>query len=245
MQVQQAVFTSARTSRMAGYQLVAKSAGVTEDLARWLSQWGPTHSSLLDASPEASSLCFVAGDQHWFVMARTVYGGPEYSQRGGRQIVTRFLVMNAEQFAAYGNNPVTVLRTAITLGHLRWRDGVDPRLPELDMPDEVPLSTARMQVDTEHHQFAQEALACLARHGRVALVGPMDACPVLEAMLTSVPPSERVAFSFATGLRPSIQRPYRIHFLPSATPPYRRQLAGMGIPCLVLTASPAGRVCSC
>ena len=75
---------------MSGYHLVARSAGISEDLACRLSAWGPTHGSLLDESRDASSLSFFTPDDRWSVLARTVYGGPEYSQRGGRQIVTLF-----------------------------------------------------------------------------------------------------------------------------------------------------------
>ena len=151
--------------------------------------------------------------------------------------------MDRQQLARYGNNPITVLRTAISLGYLRWIDGIAGRLPELSIPDEVPLSTAGIEPEAEDRQLAQEALACLARLDRVVLIGPINACRVLEAIFTSTDTSQRTALSFATLLRPSIHRPFRIQFLPTTTPMYRRQLAGMGVECLIRSSqSCAARV---
>lgn len=56
--VEQAVFTSAETTRTAGYQLVARSPGILEDDGHALSAWGPSHESLLKSERQASSINF-------------------------------------------------------------------------------------------------------------------------------------------------------------------------------------------
>ena len=99
MQAEQAVFTSARTARMSGYHLVARSPGVDAELAAAISLWGPTHGSLSSDDWETSAISCFRIDERWLALARTVYGGPEYSERG-RQIVTLFLLMTDAQWLA-------------------------------------------------------------------------------------------------------------------------------------------------
>ena len=47
VQIEQAIFTSAKSDRASGYHLVSRSPGITEADARDLASWGPSHDSLL------------------------------------------------------------------------------------------------------------------------------------------------------------------------------------------------------
>lgn len=234
MQVEQAVFTSARTARMAGYHLVGRSAGIAEDLAHCLSLWGPTHGSLLDSRKDASGLSFFPVDRRWLALARTVYGGPEYSARGGRQIVTTFVVMDRQQFRAYGNNPLAVFCTAFVLGHLRWLGSIPEKLPPLTIPDE-PLQSAAVRPASDEHvedRLAQEVTWRLGQGANVALIGTIHPLPVLAAIFQGTDVERRSEISFTSGLRPSVQRSCRILFLPASDSGMRRQLESLGITCL-------------
>ena len=119
MLVEQAVFTSASTRKMRGYQIVATSPGLRPELSQQLARWCPTHAALLDTRPAAISLNgFPLGAAHYAV-SRSVYGGPEYSERGSLQIVTLVLVLTMDQFASYNFNPIAFARTSLALGYLR------------------------------------------------------------------------------------------------------------------------------
>ncbi len=112
MRVEQAIYTSAVTNRGRGYHLVSRSAGITHGLETRLNLWCPSHASLLDPDDDASSLNFHPLDHDHFSLSRTVNGGPEFSQRGGLQVVTLILVFNREQLAGYVNNSLALARTA-------------------------------------------------------------------------------------------------------------------------------------
>ena len=56
MLIEQAVFTSARTDRAEGYQLVARSPGVVEEDAREISVWCPSHDSLFEDGADADAI---------------------------------------------------------------------------------------------------------------------------------------------------------------------------------------------
>ena len=58
VRIEQAVFTSARTDRGLGYQIVATSPGVAEAVRRELAIWGPSHDSLLETGGDAVSFNF-------------------------------------------------------------------------------------------------------------------------------------------------------------------------------------------
>ena len=51
MRLEQAIFTSVRSERLDGYQLAARSSGVTDELAKELTGWGPAHDSLWVSEP--------------------------------------------------------------------------------------------------------------------------------------------------------------------------------------------------
>ena len=231
MQVEQAVFTSARTNRMCGYHVVARSAGIGEEIAGRLFAWGPTQASLADPDWDASSLNFFPLIDPWFAVGRTVYGGPEYSNRGGRQVVTVTLVLSRQQLAGYDNNPLTLARTARALGHLRLLAAIPERLPTVDLPDcspSYPEPTPRPQ--RVPNPFVESILERLRSGGRAAVIGLPQPLAVLEEVFLRTSLRERLALSFTTGLKPSQHRPFRLHLLPDDEA-IRRQLATLGLDC--------------
>ena len=135
MQVEQAIFTSLRSRKSQGYHLVAQSSGLDDQLARRLCTWGPSHASLMNDHPDAESLNFHPLTDDWFAVSRTVYGGPEYSGRGGLQVFTQFLLLRREQLARYENHPLLVVQTAQLLGNLRLVSNILHHLPPVELPE--------------------------------------------------------------------------------------------------------------
>ncbi len=116
MLIEQAIFTSAETDRAQGYQLVRRSAGVSETDARELSLWGPSHDSLVERPNERSSVNFFRLESGWYSVSRTTLEGAEYSGRGGQRVSTHFLLVPPEVLARFGNNAFAVLRAATAIG---------------------------------------------------------------------------------------------------------------------------------
>lgn len=234
MLVDQALFTSAQTRRVCGYHLVAQSAGIDERTCRELTRWCPSHGGMIgtDADSESVNYFLLGGGR--VCLSRTVYGGLEYSRRGGWKVVTRMLVLTARQLRGYGNHPLHLARTALALGHLRLEAAVPAVLPEIELPDGTAAALSEPAARERTEMLAGIAEE-LSRGERLAVLGADDPLSILEMVLACVSPAERPQVSFTTGLRPSVHREFRLHVLPAETDAVpRQQLAAMGIRVLTL-----------
>src|SRR5690606_6262616 len=108
----QAIFTSIDSPRGGGYQLAAKSEGISLAEARELSAWGPSHDSLWETDEAAGSCNFHRLQSGRLAISRSIHGAAEYSGRGGRSVYTHYLVLSADDFARWDSNPFDVLRAA-------------------------------------------------------------------------------------------------------------------------------------
>lgn len=109
MKIQQAIFTSSDRGQIKGYQLVAISDDIDRSILRELQRWSPSHMG--DDDPAKWTINYFPVSEDHVAVTRTVLGGPEYSSRGGSQVVTLIAVLDNEQFAAYENNAMLVARS--------------------------------------------------------------------------------------------------------------------------------------
>ena len=121
MRLEQAIFTSVRSERLDGYQLAARSGGVSDELAKELTAWGPAHDSLWDTRhPDAQqrqlpSACRTVD----YCVSQTTLAGAEYSGRGGGRVYTQMFVLPARRLLnALRGDPFLVLRALVGLGPL-------------------------------------------------------------------------------------------------------------------------------
>ena len=174
MKVEQAVFGSSDRGRMQGYQLVSRSAGVDKAASQELSRWAPTQ--VPSPNPDHWSINFFPVGDDRVAVTRTVLGGPEYSARGGTQVVTLILLLNSEQFAAYSHNPVSVARTAMAMGYLRLPLDMNSEwIPEAELPCEPlvdPVAPEYLDDDDPYCQLLIELTDLLSNARRVAVVWP-------------------------------------------------------------------------
>src|SRR5262245_21309602 len=239
MRAEQAIYTSARTRKARGYHLVAKSPGIDEGQARSLIQWCPSHASLSLPDTEATSLNFHPVTNGWVTLSRTMYGGPEYSSRGGLQIVTRALLVHCDQLAGYESDPITLASVALALGYLRLEAGKSEQLPHIDLPDS-PIRVEFPSGDGATNRLADELTSQLVGDKRVAIVGAPTPLAVLAQLFARLQAWQRIELSFTTGLKPSLYRPFRLTFLPSSDLITHRQLASQGVTVLNANADAHG-----
>jgi hypothetical protein len=211
--IDQAIFTSAETSRAHGYQVVAASPGVGEDDGRELAAWGPSHDSLLAAGHGASSLNFHPLPSGRYCVSRTVPAGAEHSGRGGPRIYTQCLLVPPEVLARFANNPFALARAAVANGSFRVEDEVPRQLAPLRLTGRAaavdPDLLARLCANPGPEWLAtlvQAALACRS----VAVAGGPPAEHLIAGLVNCLPPECRPEFSFSTGLRSCPRRPFRI-----------------------------------
>jgi hypothetical protein len=242
MLLEQALFTSAQTRQVNGYHLVARSAGIDDAVARELTRWSPSHGGIAGTEADCWSLNFFPVNAECLCLSRTVYGGVEYSRRGGWKVVTRMLLFTPGQLRGYKDDPLSLARAALALGHLRLEAAVPARLPRVELPDStachclpnawdgLPRGAGEVFGQQCASNRSGEAAALLASGERLALVGHAQPLAALEAVFAQLAPAERMRTSFTTGLRPSVHREFRLHFLPEAPgAATRQQLAAQGI----------------
>jgi len=236
--IEQAVFTSAETNRTAGYQLVAATEGMADEDARTLSTWGPSHDSLLDSGPGASSLNFHGLPSGCFCVSRTTVAGNEYSGRGTR-IYTQSLVLHAETFSQFANDAFAVARAATGRGVWTQHANVPKRL------ETVQLSGRSRSVDSSllakaRHKLGPATIARLMDGAldspSLAVTGLAESELAIGALLNCLPPAARTDFSFSTGLKASSRRPFRLVALGGGHGQARRLRPAQGQTLLDLTA---------
>ncbi len=246
MLLEQAIFTSSDRSRIKGYHLVARTDGIDRHLAQELSQWSPSqlpHSEtkewILSAFPLAANRIGVS---------RTVWGGPEYSCRGSVRVVTLISVFEAHQFAAYNHSACLAASTALAFGYLRLPIDTPRTLEPITLPD-VPLATDwippssqtmdRSTCSSSSHPNLSTALAetvdALTERKRCAVISAFQPKSLIKELLPLLGAKVRSSLSFTTGLLPSAQRPFQLHFFPNLDHKLRRTLDSLGIHALQLS----------
>lgn len=220
---------------MKGYQLIARSAGLDRDTAQTLCRWAPSHSALIDQRFDADCLNVFPVDPRHVAISRTTFGGPEYSGRGGDQVVTLFLVAPLEQCAPYEFHSVSVAETALALGHLRLPITSHPQLAAIDLPT-CPLPRRKHEPALGDSTAWQQTVELLLANQRVALVGVPDPITSVAAIIDRLPIERRMDVSFTTGLHWSSRREFRLQFLPTVDRVLNQKLAAQQVRCLVPAA---------
>lgn len=210
--VEQAIFTSARTSSKDGYQLVAWSPGISSDDARQLAVWGPAHDSMIVEDPMDVSLNFHPLGDHKFCVSRTVLGAPEYSGRGGRQVYTHCFVLDADSFKKFHNDPFRVLSAALAIHDLRPGATLPTDLPSMKMlPSGQPVDAGLIRFFDSPMQ--QQSLVAWTHHAmtskKLMFTGGYND-RFLAVFFNLLPVSIRPCFSFSTRLRYSPRRDFKL-----------------------------------
>lgn len=234
MNIQQAIFASARTASGSGYQLVARSPGILELDAQELAVWGPSHDALWDPSGHAASVNYFPLPGGAVCVSKTAAAGAEYSGRGGQHVVTQCFVLERDQFARFSNNPFALLKALTAQGAVAAVTQPGAKLPTISLVGRASV----VDVDAVTHAQRLLGSARLAGLIQAALVQPSlgiltadDPRPILAAVLNCLPVECRSELSLSTGLRYSPQRPFRLSACPAKSGDARRleRVYGMGV----------------
>jgi hypothetical protein len=216
--IEQVIYTSAVTDRGAGYQIVARSPGLHEEDARELAVWCPSHDSFLDLGPEAVSYNFHPLPSGAFCVSRTVPAGWEYSGRGGVRVYTHGLIIAPEVLLRFSNNPFAILKAALAGGMLEIRDPLPLRLEPITLVGGATMVDQNLLIELANHPGPQ-AISALLQAARdavcLAVSGPTAPEKLIAGVINCLPLTHRTEFSFATGLKFSPRRPFRLVALPS------------------------------
>ena len=209
MFIEQAIFTSARTERLEGYQLAGRSPGITAEVARELTNWGPAHDSLWRDEAGASSINFNPLASGLYCISRTTLAGAEYSGRSGGRVYTQMLVMSRESLERFAANPFLVVQALSAAGRMSVLDKVPAELPTLPL-----LGRARTSSDV-HAEPPAELLSAIRSPDPILVFTDLDVESLFQAVLHKLDVAERLTLSFTTGLRPSKRRPFKLTAMPA------------------------------
>ena len=227
MDVEQAVFASSERGGMKGYQLVAKSAGIDRACAQELCRWAPTQ--MRSDDPADWTINFFPLPPNRVAVTRTVLGGPEYSSRGGTQVVTLILLLNEDQFDVYGCDAIAVAKSAMAMGWMRMPLDLNRApLPLVELPRYPIFPDTDADREPSSEAIAR-AIDSVSSGQRVAIIGdprPLESASQVIARLDV--PMRRVC-SFSTGLAPVVRRPFQIHFLDQTDSTLNRTLDSQSI----------------
>ncbi len=225
--VGQAIFASSERGRIQGYQMIGKSSDLDRSCCRELSRWAATR--LSGANPGDWSLNFFPVGDDFAAVTRTALGGPEYSRRGGAEVVTTMMVMNHQQFTGFDCDAVAVARTALAMGYLRLPPShVPASLPPISLPSR-PLVNSDCHRESAPDSTIRRIVEALDQTDQLAILGEPDPIELAGKVIRHLPLADRLALSFTTGLEPATSRPFRIHFVSRDQAQARRKLAAHGV----------------
>jgi hypothetical protein len=213
---EQAIFTSLDRRGKSGYHVVARSPGLTESEANTLATWSPSHGGLIVDPANRVSVNFHPLPSGRYALSRTREGRAEYSGRGGKQLYTHALVVDAAGLRQAGYRPFAVYRDALALGHFHYRADPDHVLRPATLSTLYPRregeSTAALA--RELGLPAIETIVSQLEAGQpVVFAYPGDRLALAEFLIGRLAADTVMRMSFATNLHTSSVRPYRLNLV--------------------------------
>jgi len=225
----QAIFTSARTPRQDGYQIVAQSDDVDDAIAAELRRWAPAHDSLWTRESLNFHRLDATSREERFAISHTSLQGQDYSGRGVGRVYTHFLCVTEKELGQFACDPFRLWTAAAS------QDLFDEPLMqnEFDQAEPISLPIVRLlgrAAEVDENLLAEQVL----RHGTdqiaayanalkgcretqtspIEIVAENDGARLVAAIINSLPVAERSDVSFSTGLQASERRPFCLRVVP-------------------------------
>ena len=221
MLVEQAVFTSANVRQLGHCDLVARSAGVDEALAKKLMTWCPAFWDLNEQHRESFNYFLPTPER--LVLCRSVYSRSEYGRAEGGRLTTLAMILDPQQLAGFQHNIVLFATTIRSMGMLTLPTNPSASLERLEVPQRT-LLTGEESVAALDANTTAKIMRAIEIHKRVAIFGRVNPLHFLCSLLAQVPAEQRWQTSFCTALKVSELRPFHLQFFPVEHPNLKREL---------------------
>ncbi|MFH1419036.1 MAG: hypothetical protein ABII12_12220 [Planctomycetota bacterium] len=228
--VDQVIFTSVRSVTAEGYRIIAASGGVKPEEKAEIIRRAPSHGSLCEAEPQARALSAYPLNGGRYCVALSQYAGVEHTARGGLRVHTHIVVLDQQDYPAFGCNAVRVY--AALADAVGGKPVLDPprQLDRLELPITRPKTQAATDVacaedavrfgsepQGEGQPQAAEVLPILlgVLEGDEQIVtGASDRFDLLEQVLIALPLTARRSLAVSVGLNYSPSRRLGLCFVP-------------------------------
>ncbi len=221
LQVEQAIFTSASARQTGNCDLVARSPGVDENLAKQLLAWCPAFWDLAEQQRE-SLHCFLPTPDR-IAVCRSVYSRSEYGRAEGGRLTTLVVVATPEQLAGYEHNIVLFTTMIRSMGYLTLPGDPAAPLDRLEIPPRTMFTGAECVAPLDP-SIAAKIVRAIDIHKKVAIFGRVDPLQFLCSLLAQIPAEQRWQTSFCTALKVTERRPFQLHFYPAESPTLKKDL---------------------
>lgn len=214
MLIEQAIFTSACTRRMNGYQLAAASPDISHNDLRDLSHWGPAHDSLLvDSHKKGSSINFHPLTSGAMCISQTVSAGTEYSGRGGGRIYSQCFVVAEHLLQRFAGNPFRLLEAIAVDGHISVLDEIPEQLEPISLIGKasvVDRTLLNRLVESSGVETLPALIGALLATDLLGVISDQPTKLLFAGLINVLPVECRAEVSFSTGLKQSTSRPFRM-----------------------------------
>jgi hypothetical protein len=222
MLVSQAIVSTPSSRALKQNELVSSTDSIDDELAQLLCHWSPQRNDM--AYGQSQSINFFQPASDTFAISRSFFGELDSNLDGGRRIVSHFVLFDREQLSGYHNNIALVVHVLRSHGSMLFQTNVPERLPMLEVPELAfvemgEFSRSDCSAETERIAHAIDI------HGEVVILGLKNPIAFLCSFLADFPRSQRLDFSFSTGLKVSNERRYTIQFFPVEEPGLLQDLA--------------------
>lgn len=230
-QIEQAIYTSARTTRADGYQIVSQSPAAKDADLREIAAWAPSHDSLVDSGPTACSVNFHPLSSGAFCVSRTTAEWGEFSGRGGERVYTQALIVPADVLRRFSDNPFALLTAATALGAIAEHETPPQSLEAIRLSGRAAAADAALLAqlgDDPGPAWIAAILQGVLTSQVTAVVAGENRRRIVAGVVNTLPVDCRVRVSFSTGLKYSPRRPFRLMGLDVGAPDQVKVLRRIG-----------------
>ena len=143
--------------------------------------------------------------------------------------MTRIVVFRLWQFEAFQCNYINLIRAITALGYLRLPDSFSSKLQSLQFP-ETPFPCDGMSDNQQDATpIAPREVECLEQGQHLAFLGLSSPLAIMNGLMRQLSEPCRRRLSFTSGLSPSQNRPFQIHFLSDPSHDQCRRLKSLAI----------------
>ena len=224
--VDQVLFTSVRSVTAEGYRIIAASGGVKPEEKAEIIRRAPSHASLCEAEPQARALSAYPLNGGRYCVALSQYAGVEHTARGGLRVHTHIVVLDQQEYLAFGCNAARVY--AALADAVGGKPVLNPPQPldRLDLPaasrgTSAATDIARVEdagvlchdAGRDRQPSAAEVLPILLgvlQGDELVVTGSHDRFDLLERVAISLPLAARRSLAVSVGLKYSPSRRLRL-----------------------------------
>lgn len=234
MLVRQAIVASPRSRALKDNELISRSDGIGDELEQTLCLWSPGRTGFGFGQKQSTN--FFQLDADTFALSRSIVG-LDNDRDEGRRVVSKVVLLNRDQLSGFRNNTALLFHLICSAGLMTFETSPAEKLPLLEVPDRAFAELGEF-ARSEYAVEIERIVHAVNLHHRVVILGLKNPLSFMCSFLSGVTESERLDFSFATGLKVDDAQRFVLQFFSESQPDLLKELAGRQIRTISLDSKP-------